>query len=299
MRREAGKRCPPDAGLPAEGPHLSDGGDFAVPPPGDSARWHAACLLTVMPHEPSIYRRFLLMVALTASSAHAQLAPSTAAVPKMPAAQPPAFQELAQLETLAKTAAVEALPPLTDTQRLVVGPLQPRLQLAVCNDKVESKRAPGVQMAGRVMIELRCNGNAPWHLYVPVKVVGTTAVVVAAHALVAGTVLTDKDLSVEQRDMVGLPPGYLNDPSIAIGLTAGRGISGGAIMTNQQLLGAQAVQRGQTVTLIANAGGISVRMAGRALSDGFINQRVRVENLSSGKIVEGIATSAQVVQINF
>jgi len=290
----------PTSVLPAAGRHLCDGEILPSHRHATPASWHAACLLTVMPHEPSIYRRFLFMVALTVSSAHAQVAsgPSTAAVPKMPGAQPPAFQDMAQLETLAKTAAAQALPPLTDTQRLVVGPLQSR-QLAACNDNVESKRAPGVQMAGRVMIELRCNGNAPWHLYVPVKVVGTTAVVVAAHALVAGTVLTDKDLSVEQRDMVGLPPGYLNDPSIAIGLTAGRGISGGAIMTNQQLLGAQAVQRGQTVTLIANAGGISVRMAGRALSDGFINQRVRVENLSSGKIVEGIATSAQVVQINF
>jgi flagellar basal body P-ring formation protein FlgA len=220
-------------------------------------------------------------------------------VPQTPSAPRAAFEDVAELETLAKNAAVQALPPLTNTQRLVVGPLQPRLQLAVCDNKVDSKRAPGTQMQGRVMIELRCDGKTPWHLYVPVKVVGTTAVVVAAHALVAGTVLTDKDLAVEQRDMVGLPPGYLNDPSIAIGLTAGRGVSGGAIVTNQQLLGAQAVQRGQTVTLIADAGGISVRMAGKALSDGFINQRVRVENLSSGKIVEGIATSAQVVQINF
>jgi flagella basal body P-ring formation protein FlgA len=250
-----------------------------------------------MPHEPSIYRHLLLMAVLTVTCARAQ-APAGSPV-QTPSAPRAAFQDVADLETLAKNAAVQALPPLTDTQRLVVGPLQPRLQLAVCDNKVDSKRAPGTQMQGRVMIELRCDGKTPWHLYVPVKVVGTTAVVVAAHALIAGTVLTDKDLAVEQRDMVGLPPGYLNDPSIAIGLTAGRGVSGGAIVTNQQLLGAQAVQRGQTVTLIADAGGISVRMAGRALSDGFINQRVRVQNLSSGKIVEGIATSAQVVQINF
>ena len=80
---------------------------------------------------------------------------------------------------------------------------------------------------------------------------------------------------------------------------AARAIAGGAILTNQQLLGAQAVQRGQTVTLIADAGGISVRMAGRALSDGLINQRIKVENLSSGKIVEGIARSSQVVEIVF
>jgi flagellar basal body P-ring formation protein FlgA len=244
-----------------------------------------------MPHQPSIYRRLALIAGLAVSHAHAQT----------PARLDPAhaaFQSVGDLEKLASTEAQRVLPPLTDTQRMVVGPIQPRLQLALCN-KVESAKAPGIQTSGRVMIELRCGGPTPWRLYVPVKVVGTTVVVVAAHALVAGTVLTDKDLSVEQRDIVGLPPGYLNDPSIAIGLTAGRGISGGAIVTNQQLLGAQAVQRGQTVTLIADAGGISVRMAGRALSDGFINQRVRVENLSSGKIVEGIATSAQVVQINF
>jgi flagella basal body P-ring formation protein FlgA len=150
-----------------------------------------------------------------------------------------------------------------------------------------------------VLIELRCDGHAPWHLYVPAKIVGTTSVVLAAHSLVVGTVLTAKDVTVEQRDIVGLPPGYLDDTGIALGLTAARAIAGGAILTNQQLLGAQAVQRGQMVTLLADAGGISVRMAGRALSDGLINQRIKVENLSSGKIVEGIARSPQVVEIVF
>jgi flagellar basal body P-ring formation protein FlgA len=51
--------------------------------------------------------------------------------------------------------------------------------------------------------------------------------------------------------------------------------------------------------LIADAGGMSVRMSGRALMDGLINQRIRVENLSSGKVVEGIARSEQVVEIVF
>jgi flagella basal body P-ring formation protein FlgA len=42
---------------------------------------------------------------------------------------------------------------------------------------------------------------------------------------------------------------------------------------------------------------MSVRMAGKALSDGLVNQRVKVANLSSGKVVEGIARSEQVVEI--
>lgn len=145
-------------------------------------------------------------------------------------------------------------------------------------------------------MELRCSSPA-WHLYVPVRVIGSTPVAVAAHALVAGSVLTANDLKVEQHDLSDLTPGFFDDPAIAVGLTVARPIPGGAIITNQQLVASKAVQRGQAVTLIADAGGMQVRMAGRAVSDGLINQRVRVQNLSSGKIVEGIARSEQVVEI--
>lgn len=152
-------------------------------------------------------------------------------------------------------------------------------------------------MNDRVLVELRCQGATAWHIYVPVRIVGTAAVAVAAHAIVNGSVLTANDMIIEQRDVITLPPGYLDDPAIALGLTASRAISSGAVLTNQLLMGIKAVHRGQTVTLVADAGGMSIRMAGRAMSDGLVNQRVRVENLSSGKIVEGIARSEQVVEI--
>jgi flagella basal body P-ring formation protein FlgA len=209
------------------------------------------------------------------------------------------YEDGAALEKLVGAEAQKSLPKLSDKQRLQVGPMPPRLQLPRCETPVRAARAPGIQVPLRVLIELRCEGRTPWHLYVPVRVIGTVPVVLAAHALIAGTVLTEKDVTVEQRDVIGLPPGYLDDKAIALGLTAARAIAGGSVLTNQQLLGNQAIQRGQTVTLVADAGGISVRMAGRALSDGLINQRIKVENLSSGKVVEGIARSPQVVEIVF
>jgi flagellar basal body P-ring formation protein FlgA len=208
------------------------------------------------------------------------------------------YQDVSELENLAKSAATPVLTPPSARQRLQVGPILPHLQLAPCGN-VKSSIAPGPRNPARVLIELRCEGSTPWHLYVPVKVIGTSPAVLAAHAIIMGAVLTAKDVTVEQRDAVGLPPGYLDDPSIAVGMTASRAIAGGAVLTNQHLLGARAVQRGQTVTLVADAGGVSVRMPGRVLTDGLVNQRVRVENLSSGKIVEGIARSEQVVEIIF
>lgn len=215
----------------------------------------------------------------------------------MPADGGGEWQAIAALEELARSEALRQLPALRPHQRLQVGPIPAHLQLARCDGGIKSSRATGLQAPDRVLIELRCTAGGAWHIYVPARVVGTSAAVVAAHAIVSGTVLTPQDLQVEQRDLQDLPPGYLDDVAIALGLTAGRSISGGSIVTNQELLAAKAVQRGQTVTLLADAGGISVRMTGRALGDAMLNQRIRVENLSSGKIVEGIARSTQVVEI--
>jgi flagellar basal body P-ring formation protein FlgA len=209
------------------------------------------------------------------------------------------LQDIAQLEAVARAAAASQLPPLTERQRLLVGPIQPNIQLQRCDKAVAPIISPGQHMKDRVLVELRCQGATAWHLYVPVRIAGTTLVAIAAHAIVAGSVLTANDLKTEERDVTAVPPGYLDDPTVAVGLTAARPISSGSILTNQQLVASKAVQRGQAVTLVANTGGMSVRMAGRALSDGFVNQRVRVQNLSSGKVVEGIARSEQIVEIIF
>jgi flagella basal body P-ring formation protein FlgA len=206
-------------------------------------------------------------------------------------------RDIAQLEALAKSEAALQFPRLSDRQRFLVGPIEPRLQFDKCNRPVSPVVASPQHMKDRVVIELRCQDPKPWHLYVPVRIVATSPVAVAAHAVVAGTEIKASDLKIEEHDVSELPLGFLDDPAIAVGLTASRPIPGGAYLTNQQLVAPKAVQRGQSVTLLADAGGISVRMAGRALTDGLLNQRVRVQNLSSGKIVEGIARSAEVVEI--
>lgn len=221
------------------------------------------------------------------------------------------YQAVATLEAAAKTAAENVLPPLTERQRFVVGPVQSTLQLEHCKQALQSLVSAGQHMKDRVMVEVRCPdmpaSTTPrgamsallWHIYVPVRVVGTSSVVIAAHSIVMGAVLSANDLRVEQHDMSELPLGFLDDPGIAVGLTAARAIAGGSMLTNQQLMASKVVQRGQSVTLVADAGGMSVRMAGKALSDGMMNQRVKVQNLSSGKVVEGVARSEQVVEIVF
>jgi flagellar basal body P-ring formation protein FlgA len=239
------------------------------------------------------YRRWLLGISL--ASAPLLQAEPTALPPSSVAAAE--LQDIAGLESLARAEAVQQFPPLTERQRFLIGPIEPNLQLERCRQPIRAVLASAHHMQDRATIELRCQNVKPWHLYVQVRIMGTSPVAVAAHAIVMGSVLTANDLRVEQHDISELPLGFLDDPAIAVGLTASRPIAGGAFLTNQQLVAAKAVQRGQSVTLMADIGGMSVRMAGKALSDGLVNQRVRVQNLSSGRIVEGIARSEQVVEI--
>jgi flagella basal body P-ring formation protein FlgA len=206
-------------------------------------------------------------------------------------------EDSAMLEALAKSEAASQFPKLNDRQRFLVGPIESHLQFEKCSRPIKPVVASPQHMKDRVMIELRCQDAKPWHIYVPVRIIGTSQVAVAAHAIIAGTVIKATDLKTEEHDTSELPLGFLDDPSIAIGLTASRPIAGGAYLTNQQLVSPKVVQRGQSVTLLADVGGMSVRMAGRALGDGLMNQRVKVQNLSSGKIVEGIARSEQIVEI--
>lgn len=223
--------------------------------------------------------------------------PMLTLAPRFAAAEISDAQDTAQLESIAKSEAALQFPKLTERQRFLVGPIEAHAQFERCRQPVRPFVASGQHMKDRITIELRCQDPKPWHLYVPVRIVGTSPVAVTVHAIVAGTIIKAGDLKVEEHDTSELPLGFLDDPAVAVGLTAGRPIAGGAYVTNQQLVAPKAVQRGQSVTLLADAGGISVRMAGKALSDGLINQRVRVQNLSSGKIVEGIARSQEVVEI--
>lgn len=206
-------------------------------------------------------------------------------------------QDRTQLETLARSQAALQFPKLTERQRFLAGPIDSRLQQEKCGRPMRAVPASPQHMKDRVTIELRCEDPKPWHIYVPVRIVSTSPVAVAAHAIIAGTSIKPSDVKTEEHDVSELPLGFLDDPSIAIGLTASRPIAGGAYLTNQQLVASKAVQRGQSVTLLADVAGINVRMAGRAMSDGLLNQRVKVQNLSSGKIVEGIARSEQTVEI--
>ena len=176
-------------------------------------------------------------------------------------------------------------------------PLDERLRLHQCDGALQAFVRDGTKMNGRAVVGVRCTSPKPWKVYIPVELIVTESVLVAKKTLPKGHQLTASDVVLEQRDVSRMHGGYLSDISEFDGYKLKHQIDGGRVLAPSMLTAQILVRRGQSVTLVVNGDQISISMAGKALSDRARNQRIRVENLKSGRIVEGIVRSAEHVEV--
>jgi flagella basal body P-ring formation protein FlgA len=177
------------------------------------------------------------------------------------------------------------------------GMLDSRHRLALCSQPLEPFLRRGSKIAARTIVGVRCAGKKPWKVYVPVDVVVTDQVLVARRTLPRGHLLVEDDLVAEQRDVSRLVSGYVSNVENLLGQRLKTQLIAGRMLTPAMLQADIAVERGQAVTLMINSGGINIQMGGKALMDGAINQRIKVENTSSGRVVEGIVRSREHVEV--
>lgn len=178
------------------------------------------------------------------------------------------------------------------------GRLDPRLRLRSCEDGLEAFMAPGSRTAGNSTVGVRCLGPVTWTLYVPVEIKVHGQVLVLAQPLPRGTQLQASHLRLERHDVGSLSTGYLADLGEARDMILRRALQAGTVLTPQMVEPPRLVQRGQRVTLLAEGASVAVRVEGEALGDGARGERVRVRNLSSQNVVEGLVLSHGVVGVS-
>jgi flagella basal body P-ring formation protein FlgA len=71
----------------------------------------------------------------------------------------------------------------------------------------------------------------------------------------------------------------------------------GSVLALSDLQPDPLIRRGSQVELLARLDGIEVRSSGRALGDGGAGERVRVQNETSMKVVEGIVDGENRVRV--
>ncbi len=179
-----------------------------------------------------------------------------------------------------------------------VSHLDPRLRLPLCAQPLEAFFPPGHQQSGNTTVGIRCNTDTPWALYVPVKILSFKDVVVTANVIGRNEIIQASQLKLERRDTSRFHRGYFVDPVLIVGKQATRALGADTVLTPANVKTPDAVKRGQRVTLLTKSGVVEVRMAGTALANGAVGERIQVENLSSKRILQGKVTQDGVVNVN-
>jgi len=178
-----------------------------------------------------------------------------------------------------------------------VGALDSRLRLAACEQPLKAALPTNATFRARMTVAVSCAGPTTWTVYVPVNIETQISVLVLRHAAGRGARLTADDVEVQSRTVTGAGDDYLTEPAELAGRTLKRPLGAGAAVTADAMVADALIKRGQQVTLLAAVGAMEVRARGVAMNDAPAAGRVKAQNLSSGRIVEGFVESADVIRI--
>lgn len=181
--------------------------------------------------------------------------------------------------------------------RIDVGRLDSRLRLQACDTPLDTFFPQGDGKLGNLTVGVRCHSPKPWTLYVPAAVKPYADVIVLTRTLSRGQTLSRGDVRLEKRDLTRLGSGYYTSMNAVLGKEVRRPVTVGQVLTRLAIGSPTRLRRGQRVDLVAATPGLEVRMAGKTLADAAVGDTVRVRNLSSKRIVEGVVTQAGNVRI--
>ena len=163
--------------------------------------------------------------------------------------------------------------------------LDPRLRLPLCDQPLTTTLESPAEPIGRVTLRVRCDGNAPWTVFVPGQVRLYREVVIASRPLKRDNLLTERDIVLAERDVGLLNQGYLTALRQAAGKKLTRTLQPDQVLAPSYVQLADAIRKGDHVVISARSGGISVRMPGEALSDGIVGKQISVRNQRSNRII--------------
>ncbi|MEJ2576345.1 MAG: flagellar basal body P-ring formation chaperone FlgA [Gammaproteobacteria bacterium] len=185
------------------------------------------------------------------------------------------------------------------TPLVAAGDLDSRLQLGACSVPIEAFEPPNGLKPGRAIVGVRCDDDQPWKLYVPVEIQLPGEVVVAKRPLKRGEVLSNDDLTLAPRDLSRLHRDYYTEVEPLIGQSVRRTLRRNAVVTPSSVEAHDVVRRGSDVTIIAANPTVQVRMRGKALGDGSAGERIKVQNLSSGRELSATVVGTGLVRVAY
>lgn len=180
---------------------------------------------------------------------------------------------------------------------MVIGSIDPRLQLAACTKSLSAFLPAGSRLSGNSTVGVRCDGAQPWSLYVPVRIKVLAVVWVSTRALGRGEIIKETDIQSQTHDLAAIPSPVITDLAGVLGRQTIAPIAPGTILHTNLLRASRVVRRGEKVTILASTAGIEVKMTGEALSDGSDGDSIQVRNILTKKIIQATVIEAGTVRV--
>lgn len=177
-----------------------------------------------------------------------------------------------------------------------VGGLDNRLRLAKCDQNLVMTSKDTTNAGGNINVQVECKGSSAWTILVPAQAKVYRSVAVASRNLQRGEVINAGDLTTEVKDVGDLRLGFTLVAETLIGKEVKYTVNKGEAFRNSALDAPLVIKRGDTVTMEAAAGDISVKTSATAVSDGRIGQQIRVKNNQSARVVNAKVVGAGKVQ---
>lgn len=131
--------------------------------------------------------------------------------------------------------------------------------------------------------------------YVEVKAL----VPVLKQNLSAKSVITDEDITFELKELSKLPHDVILDKEKIVGKETRTFLKAGTILRASYLSEPLLVKRNQVVEILAKGKNFTVKAKGLALENGRANELIRIQNLSSKKIIQGKVVGEGLVEVYF
>jgi flagellar basal body P-ring formation protein FlgA len=207
------------------------------------------------------------------------------------------IQPLASISAAAIGFVRSQMPPGQKDIVVTASRLDPRLRFARCGGPLEASLLSGSRLQAQASIAVGCRQGPNWTVYVPVTIASRIQVWALESAQPQGARLGTGDVIAETRLVSGLAVGYVTDVAQLSRSTLRHPLPAGAVLMSEDLLPDFMVRQGEQVTLLAAVDGIQVKAAGLALQDGRYGALIRVQNVSSSKVVQGIVEANRVVDV--
>jgi len=111
--------------------------------------------------------------------------------------------------------------------------------------------------------------------------------------------IESQDVTVVLKDLTKLPSGYFTEPAEVIGKRVKRTVYGNTVLREDLVELPPLVNRGDIVTIIAEAGVLRITARGEAKAKGCKGERISVVNLDSRKRVYARVLDARTVKVEF